>query len=57
MSRCHASPRMPEAREVMPVVELCERYLEAARAGLVTTLGRTKRSSTIAIDEGAFPVT
>jgi hypothetical protein len=48
---------MPEAREVMPVVELCERYLEAARAGLVTTLGRTKRSSTIAIDEGAFPVT
>jgi hypothetical protein len=37
------------------VADPCERYLEAAHAGLVTThFGRVKRASTVAIDEG-FP--
>lgn len=37
----------------MTVALLCERYLEAARAGLVITrFRRPKRQSTIAIDEG-----
>jgi site-specific recombinase XerD len=42
-----------EAREAITVAELCERYIEAARAGLVTTrFKRPKRASTVAIDEG-----
>jgi integrase len=40
-------------RDAITVAELCERYLEAARAGLVITrFRRPKRSSTVAIDEG-----
>ncbi|MGH9676996.1 MAG: Arm DNA-binding domain-containing protein [Candidatus Acidiferrum sp.] len=47
------SAKRHEAREALTVAGLCERYLEAARAGLVTTrFGRAKKSSTIAIDEG-----
>lgn len=42
-----------EAREAITVAELCEEYLAAARAGLVTTrFRRPKRASTVAIDEG-----
>ena len=42
-----------EAREALTVAELCERYLDAARAGLVATRFRkSKRPSTVAIDEG-----
>jgi hypothetical protein len=42
-----------EARKALTVAQLCERYMEAARRGLVTTRFRkSKRSSTIAIDEG-----
>jgi site-specific recombinase XerC len=42
-----------EMRQALTVTELCERYMEAARAGLVSTrFGRAKRRSTIAIDEG-----
>ena len=42
-----------EARKAITVAELCEEYLVAARAGLVTTrFRRPKRASTIAIDEG-----
>jgi integrase len=42
-----------KAREALTVAQLCERYLEAARAGLVTTRFRTpKRPSTIVNDEG-----
>jgi site-specific recombinase XerD len=40
-------------RDAVTVGELCDLYLKAASAGLVTTrFGRPKRSSTIAIDEG-----
>ena len=40
-------------REAITVAELCDKYLEAARAGLVTTrFKRPKRPSTLAIDEG-----
>lgn len=40
-------------RDAATVSELCDLYLEAAAAGLVTTrFGRPKRDSTIAIDEG-----
>jgi site-specific recombinase XerD len=40
-------------REAITVAGLCDAYLEAARAGLVTTrFRRPKRPSTIAIDEG-----
>jgi integrase len=40
-------------REAITVAELCDKYLEAARAGLVTTrFKRPKRPSTVAIDEG-----
>lgn len=40
-------------REALTVGEVCEKYLEAARAGNVTTrFRRTKRASTVAIDEG-----
>ncbi|MDX6807172.1 integrase family protein [Terrihabitans rhizophilus] len=42
-----------EAKQALTVGELCDRYLEAARAGLVMTRFRkAKRPSTIAIDEG-----
>lgn len=42
-----------ETRQALTVRELCERYMEAARSGLVSTrFGRAKRKSTIAIDEG-----
>jgi integrase len=42
-----------EARDAISVAELCEQYLAAARAGLVTTrFRRPKRGSTVAIDEG-----
>lgn len=47
------SARRREAREALTVAELCEKYLEAARAGLVITrFGRPKRASTVAIDGG-----
>jgi integrase len=47
------SAQRHEAREVLTVAELCNRYLEAARAGLVTTrFRRPKRPSTIMNDEG-----
>lgn len=40
-------------REAPTVAKLCELYLGAARAGLVVLRnGRTKKSSTVAIDEG-----
>jgi integrase len=42
-----------EARSAMTVCQLCDEYLNAARAGLVLTrFGRAKSLSTIAIDEG-----
>jgi integrase len=42
-----------ETRQALTVAELCERYMEAAQAGLVSTrFGGAKRRSTIAIDEG-----
>jgi integrase len=42
-----------DARAALTVAQLCELYLEAARAGLVTTqFHRQKRSSTVEIDEG-----
>jgi integrase len=42
-----------QAREAVTVAELCDRYMEAARAGLVLTRFRVpKRSTTVAIDEG-----
>jgi integrase len=42
-----------EARNAITVGEMCDEYLEAARAGLVVTrFQRTKRRSTLAIDEG-----
>lgn len=47
------SAQRHEVREALTVSDLCERYLEASRTGLVTTrFGRAKKSSTIAIDEG-----
>jgi integrase len=47
------SAQRHEARSALTVADLCERYLEAARSGLVTTrFGRAKRASTVAIDEG-----
>lgn len=47
------SAQRHEARTALTVVQLCELYLEAARAGLVITRFRKpKRASTIAIDEG-----
>jgi integrase len=47
------SAQRHEAREALTVAELFDRYLEAARAGLVMTRFRKpKRASTIAIDEG-----
>jgi hypothetical protein len=40
-------------RHALTVAELCDRYMEAARAGLVSTrFRRAKRQSTLAIDEG-----
>jgi integrase len=42
-----------EAREALTVAGLCSLYMDAARAGLVTTRFRKpKSSSTVAIDEG-----
>src|SRR3984893_13436674 len=42
-----------QIRGAITVAELCERYIEAARAGLVTTrFKRPKRPATVAIDEG-----
>ena len=42
-----------DARTAITVAELCDAYLEAARAGLVITrFRRAKRPSTVAIDEG-----
>ena len=42
-----------DARAALTVAELCDAYLEAARAGLVMTrFRRPKRPSTVAIDEG-----
>ena len=39
--------------ETLTVAQLCDRYLEAARAGLVMTrFKRPKRATTVAIDEG-----
>lgn len=45
--------RKTQARAALTVSELCEQYLEAARAGLVMTrFNKPKRASTVAIDEG-----
>ena len=42
-----------QARDAITVAELCERYIEVARAGLVITrFKRPKRPATVAIDEG-----
>ena len=42
-----------EAREAITVAELCDAYMEAARAGMVLTRFRVaKRQSTVSIDEG-----
>jgi integrase len=42
-----------EARNALTVAELCDEYLDAARAGLVMTrFKRPKRPATVAIDEG-----
>ena len=42
-----------DARNAITVADLCNSYLEAARAGLVITrFRRSKRASTVAIDEG-----
>jgi Arm DNA-binding domain len=42
-----------ERFDAITVEQLCAQYLEAARAGLVTTrFKRPKRASTVAIDEG-----
>src|SRR5262249_2488605 len=42
-----------EEKSALTVAELCERYLEALRAGQVLTrFGRAKRASTASIDEG-----
>lgn len=42
-----------EARTALTVGELCDQYMEAAKAGLVTTrFKRPKRASTVAIDVG-----
>jgi hypothetical protein len=42
-----------KARQALTVAQLCERYMEAARAGLVTTrFKRPKRSSTVVFDGG-----
>src|SRR3954447_15820224 len=42
-----------DARQALTVAELCQQYIEAARAGLVTTrFKRPKRPTTVAIDEG-----
>jgi integrase len=42
-----------EAREAITIAELCKRYLDAARAGLVITrFKRPKRPTTVSIDEG-----
>jgi len=47
------SAQRHETREALSVAELCTQYLEAARAGLVTTRFRKpKRPSTIINDEG-----
>jgi integrase len=47
------SAQRHEARKALTVAQLCESYMEAARAGLVMTRFRkSKRASTIAIDEG-----
>jgi integrase len=42
-----------EAKQALTVAELCDEYLDAARAGLVMTrFKRPKRPATVAIDEG-----
>src|SRR6266581_4891182 len=42
-----------ETRSAITVADMCNRYLEAARAGLVTTrFRRAKQPTTVAIDEG-----
>ena len=42
-----------QAREELAVADLCDRYMEAARAGLVTTrFRRPKSPSTVMMDEG-----
>src|SRR5580704_4538623 len=42
-----------EAKQALTVAELCDEYLDAARAGLVMTrFKRPKRAATVAIDEG-----
>jgi hypothetical protein len=47
------SAQRREARKALTVTQLCELYMEVARAGLVMTRFRKpKRASTIAIDEG-----
>ena len=58
ISRAAAEGRDPQRekadqRAAITVSEMCDHYLEAARANLVTTrFGRSKRATTLAIDEG-----
>jgi hypothetical protein len=50
---CDPQREKQAARAAITVAELCERYIEAARAGLVITrFKRPKRPATVAIDEG-----
>lgn len=47
-----------EGRDALTVAEVCQQYLEAARAGLVMTrFKQPKRASTLAIDEAGSPAT
>ncbi|MGB8278070.1 MAG: site-specific integrase [Methylovirgula sp.] len=47
------SAQRRESREALSIAELCDEYLKAARAGLVTTRFRkAKRPSTVMIDDG-----
>ena len=58
ISRAAAEGRDPQRekadqRAAITVSAMCDQYLEAARANLVTTrFGRSKRATTLAIDEG-----
>ena len=58
ISRAAAEGRDPQRekadqRAAITVATMCDQYLEAARANLVTTrFGRSKRATTLAIDEG-----
>jgi integrase len=46
------SAQRHEAREALTVAELCDQYMQAARAGLTMRRGRAKAPSTIRADQG-----